>query len=229
MPGPAYPGAAAWLVLVYRLPASPPALKAMIRRRLTGVGAVYLSPAVTAVPSSAAAERGLRRVQHVVTDAGGSAVLLRGEPIGGPAEITAALNEARDREYQDIVAGCREAVTAFEALTTAGDYRYEQLWDHDAGLKQLTARHTAIRERDTLGAGQARVAASALAGYRAVLDEYARHVYAADAASRPLPPPRRAVFPPHPPGMKTGAQRRRGSPSNAELPPTVPARSDGGG
>jgi hypothetical protein len=183
MPGAADPGTLTWLVLVYRLPAKPASLKGMIRRRLAVAGAVYLSPAVAAVPSSGAAERVLRRVQHAITDAGGSAVLVRGQAIGGEAEMTAALNAARDREYQDIIAGCRDAVAAIEALAAADDYRYEQLWDHDTGLKQLTARHAAIREHDTLCAGQARAAASALAGYQAAVDEYARHVYATDTAS----------------------------------------------
>jgi len=183
MPGSADPAAVTWLVLVCRLPAKPAALKGMIRRRLTAAGAVYLSPAVTVVPSSGAAERVLRRVRHVITDAGGSAVLLRGEAIGGAAEMTAALNRACDREYQDIIVGCGDAVTSIEALTAAADYRFEQLWDRDAALEQLTARYAAIRQRDTLGAGQAQAVASALAGYQAALDEYARHVYATDAAS----------------------------------------------
>jgi hypothetical protein len=181
------PGAAegglTWLVLVYRLPAKPPALRAMIRRKLTAANAVYLSPAVTAVPSSGPAERVLRQVQHVITGAGGSAVLLRGQGTEGEAHMTAMFNAARDREYEEIVAGCSDAVNAIEALDAASNCAYEQLWDHDAGLKQLTARFTVVRERDILGAGQAPAAASALAGYQAALDEYAKRVYATDGGS----------------------------------------------
>ena len=92
MPAAADPGALTWLMLVYRLPAKPAALEGMIRDRLTAAGAVYLSPEVAALPSSSAAERVLRRVQYVITDAGGSAILLYGEAIVGEAEMTAALN-----------------------------------------------------------------------------------------------------------------------------------------
>jgi hypothetical protein len=175
--------AVTWLVLVYRLPAKPAALKGKIRRMLTTVGAVYLAYAVAAVPSSGAAERAMRGVRHVITDVGGSAVLLRGQAVGGGQEMTAAFNAARDREYENIAAASCGAVETIGVMTAAGEFGYEQLRDKEAVLKRLAARLAGVRERDVLGAGQAQAAASALAGYRAALDEYAKDVYAAGNGS----------------------------------------------
>ena len=59
----------AWLVLTYRLPASS-ALKTTIRRKLTGIGAVYLANAVAVLPASPAAERALRQTRNTIAGAG---------------------------------------------------------------------------------------------------------------------------------------------------------------
>ncbi len=168
MPGPADAGTATWLVLVYRLPAKPAGLKATVHRKLTAAGAVYLSRACAAAPAGPA-ERVMRRVRAMIAGAGGSAALLRG-----------CFNAARDREYDDIIARCRAAVASIETMITTGGFRYEQLSDNDAWLKQLNARYLAVGEHDVLGARKAQEAASALARYRSVLEEYGRCLDAAD-------------------------------------------------
>jgi predicted nicotinamide N-methyase len=61
--------------------------------------------------------------------------------------------------------------------------RSDVLWDHDAKLNRLDARYRAVRERDVLGAGQAPAAVSAVAAYRAALEQYATRVYATDISS----------------------------------------------
>jgi hypothetical protein len=64
----------------------------MIRRRLGAVGAVYLSRACAATPSSGHAERAMRSLRARITSAGGSAVLLRMRAIAGEEELTAAFS-----------------------------------------------------------------------------------------------------------------------------------------
>jgi hypothetical protein len=179
MPGPADAGTATWLVLVYKLPAKPAGLKATVHRKLTAAGAVYLSRACAAAPAGPA-ERVMRRMRAMIAAAGGSALLLRGCALLGGPEMTAAFNAARDREYDDIIARCRAAVASVEAMIAAGDFRCEHLSDIDAGLKQQDACYLAVGEHDVLGAGKAREAASALARYRSVVDEYATRLFAAD-------------------------------------------------
>jgi hypothetical protein len=177
-------GVGAWLVLVYQLPAKPAGLKSLVHRRLTAAGAVYLSRACVAAPAGPA-ERVMRRMRAMIADAGGTAVLLRAVALGGEEQITAALETARDREYDDITARCRDGLASIEALIEARDFRYEQLWENDTRLTRLEVRYRAMSTRGTAGAaaGRARETASALARYRSALDEYSSGVYATDSAS----------------------------------------------
>jgi hypothetical protein len=179
MPEPIEAGSLTWLLLVYRLPAKPEALKAVIRRRLSAAGAVYLSHACAA---SGPAERAMRHLRAMITDSGGSAAVLRASALAGEPELAAALNAERDREYDDIIAGCGDAVRALEIMAAAGDFCYQKLWDKQAVLDKLTGRYRVLRERDLLGACQAGAAAAALARHQSVVDEYARGVYATDSA-----------------------------------------------
>jgi hypothetical protein len=75
-------GPVTWLVMAYRLPANS-GLKAVIRRRLTAIGAVYPVKAVAAVPASPAAERALRRLRNTIGEGGGSAEVLCAEAVEG--------------------------------------------------------------------------------------------------------------------------------------------------
>ena len=171
--------AAGWLVLVYRLPQQPGALKSRVHRNLTTAGAVYLTAACALAPAGPT-ERMMRRTRAMIAAAGGSAVLLRADALSGQEEITTALEGARDREYDDIIARCGNAVTTLEAMTKAADFRYQEVWKHDAGLRDLAAHCRTVGAADIRGAGKGREAVSALARYRLVLDEYAKNVYATD-------------------------------------------------
>ena len=116
----------AWLVLTYRLPASS-ALKGAIRRKLTGIGAVYLTNAVAALPASPAAERAMRLARNTIAEAGGSAELLRAEAVEGGPDLIAAFNAVREREYGEIIAGCDDFAARIEAITAAGRFGYRDL------------------------------------------------------------------------------------------------------
>jgi hypothetical protein len=170
-----------WLVLAYRLPANH-GLKIAIRRRLTGIGAVFPANAVAAVPASPAAERAFRRMRSQINEAGGSALVLRAEAIEGARDLAAAFNAAREREYAEIIAGCGEITAGIDELTAAGRFSYQDLGDKDAELKRLSERAGMIHARDTQGAANAEYALSALAACQAALDAFAARVYRTDSA-----------------------------------------------
>lgn len=172
-----------WLLLTYRLPDKPTSLRAVVRRKLSAAGAVYLAAACAAAPLSTPAERAMRRVRATINGAGGSAVLLTGRILVGHAELTGAFNAARDLEYEDIIVGCRDAIAGLEGLIAAREFRYQPLWDRDVGLRRLSARYRAVRGGDRFGALQAETAAAALDDYRLALSDYATRVYAADSRS----------------------------------------------
>ena len=97
----------AWLVLTYRLPASS-ALKAAIRRKLTGIGAVYLAKAVAVLPASPAAERALRQTRNTIAGAGGS-VVARGRNAGAETKIVRNVDRRRNRRRTSAVGTHRES------------------------------------------------------------------------------------------------------------------------
>ena len=169
-----------WLVLTYQLPAKPAGLGAAIRGKLTAAGAVYLSRACAVAPLPGQAEIAMRRAQARITRAGGCAVLLAGQALAGEAEIIRAFNAIHDQEYDDIIAGCTDAVAEIGALAAAGDLGYQPLWASDILLRRLSARYRAVQGKDLFAAGKAQAAGSALVRYRLALDEHASRVYASD-------------------------------------------------
>jgi DNA-binding transcriptional regulator PaaX len=57
-----------WLLLVYRIPAEPTRLRAMVWRRLKALGAVYLQNSAAALPARDGAERALRKLRREILD-----------------------------------------------------------------------------------------------------------------------------------------------------------------
>jgi hypothetical protein len=180
---PAAGTAAEWLLLAYRLPARPASLRAVVRRKLSAAGAIYLGSACAAAPLSSPAERVMRRMRATIAAAGGSAVLLGGRALAGGPELAGAFNATLDLEYAEVITGCDVAVVGLEALSAAGEFRYQPLWSCDVGLRQLSARFRAVRGQDRFGAQQADAAAAALNRYRSALNDYAARVYAAGSRS----------------------------------------------
>jgi hypothetical protein len=78
-----------WLILVYQLPAQPAGLKAVVRRKVTAAGAVYLSRACAVAPAGRA-ERMMRRMRATIASAGGTAMLMRAVALGGEEQIITA-------------------------------------------------------------------------------------------------------------------------------------------
>ena len=182
MKAPTRPRHVTWLLLAYRLPANS-GMKSTVRRRLIAVGAVYPANAIAVLPESPAAERALRRLRSVIGQAGGSAQVLRAETIEGEPDLVAVFNTARQQEYAEIIAGYDDVIAGIEVMTAAGRFRHADLEDKDAALKGLSVRHETIQARDWFGAGNAQSAASSLARCHAVLNDFAKRVYKADAAS----------------------------------------------
>ena len=182
MKAPTRPRHVTWLLLAYRLPVNS-GMKGTVRRRLTAVGAAYPANAIAVLPESPAAERAFRRLRSMIGEAGGSAQVLRAEAIEGEPDLVAVFNTAREQEYAEIIAGCGDVIAGIEAMTAAGRFRHADLEEKETALKGLSMRHEAIRARDWFGASNARPAVSSLVRCHAVLNDFAKRVYKADAAS----------------------------------------------
>jgi hypothetical protein len=71
-----------WVVLAYKVPAQPTRLRALVHRRLRSIDAVSLQRGVAAVPRSLIADKELCQLHGMTEIIGGSAYLLRCQPLG---------------------------------------------------------------------------------------------------------------------------------------------------
>jgi hypothetical protein len=172
-----------WLVLVYRIPSEPTRLRAGVWRRLKGLGAIYVQNSVAAIPVSATTERALRSLRNEIGEMGGTAQLLRAEAVAGESDIVTAFNAARDEEYDEILARCRDFEAEIERETEQRHFTYAELEENDEDLTKLRGWLEKVALRDMLGATKRDAAEQALARCEAVLTTFAEHVYALQDAT----------------------------------------------
>ena len=95
---------AAWLLLIYVIPATPSRKRAFIWRELKKIGAVYLRDGVAVLPRLSETTRAMQAVAAKVDELGGEATLVDNahlEPVRVES-IVAQARAARAREYADI-------------------------------------------------------------------------------------------------------------------------------
>jgi hypothetical protein len=141
-----------WLILVYKVPAVPSRLRAVVWRRLTALRAVYLQHGVAALPNSATAERALRTLCREIGVVGGVGQLLYCHALAGQGEVATIYNRARQDEYRDFVGHCQDFAGQVERLIAEGCHSYNELKKHDESLIKLKGVLALIHDRDVLGA-----------------------------------------------------------------------------
>jgi hypothetical protein len=125
---------ARWLILVHRIPPRPLYLRAKIRQRLAGVGAVAVKNAVYLLPRNSDALEDLQWIAQEIVAGGGDAHLFEGDFVDGVANDApvAQFRQARDTDYNALAADARAALNEARSLAAAG---------------QLTAAHAALAQR----------------------------------------------------------------------------------
>jgi hypothetical protein len=167
-----------WLVLIYRVPSEPTRLRATVWRRLKGLGAIYLQNSAAALPSSAAAQRALRKLRHEILGMHGTAVLMSCDVLAGEADIRTAFEAARNDEYEEIVDKCRDFLAGIDKEFTALHFSFAELEENEVDYVKLVNWLAKVRERDAFGASGLAAAGDALAACEKALESYAERVYA---------------------------------------------------
>src|SRR5687768_1114309 len=103
-----------WLILVHRIPPRPLYLRAKIRQRLAGVGAVAVKNAVYLLPHGADALEDLQWIAQEIVTGGGDAHLFAGDFVDGVASdaAVAQFREARNADYDAIATDASAAMKA---------------------------------------------------------------------------------------------------------------------
>lgn len=173
-------GSAGWLLLVYRVPSEPTRLRAAVWRRLKGLGAIYLQNSAAALPAGPAAERALRLLRRDILDMSGSASLLACSVIAGEPEIRAAVQAARDDEYDEILDKGRDFVAGLRKEYREEHFTYAELEENDEDLIKLRNWFAKVKNRDVFGAPGREACVAALAVCERELEAYAAWVYAGE-------------------------------------------------
>jgi hypothetical protein len=123
-----------WLILVHRIPPRPLYLRAKIRQRLSGVGAVALKNSVYLLPHNSDAVEDLQWIAEEITAGGGDAHLFEGDFVDGVANdlVEQQFRLARNPDYEAIAA---EANAAMKAAKSA------------AAVEELANAHARLMKR----------------------------------------------------------------------------------
>src|SRR6476659_35160 len=110
-----------WLILVHRIPPKPLYVRAKIRQRLAGVGAVAVKNAVYLRPRNSDALEDLQWIAQEITAGGGDAHLFEGDFVDGVANeaAIAQFQQARDADYNALAADARTALKEARSLAAA--------------------------------------------------------------------------------------------------------------
>lgn len=167
-----------WILLVYKLPATPSRLRAAAWRKLKGAGAIYLQDGVAALPVTPATERTLRGVAAEVRAAGGVAHLLQAQPLGDAEMLISLFNAAREAEYHELLSRCQDFHTELSRERAAHNFTFAELEENEDDLAKLEAWRSKIAARDHFKVALATETDAALRSCRDDLDAFAQAVYA---------------------------------------------------
>jgi hypothetical protein len=169
-----------WLLLTYKMPAEPAARRIAVWRRLKGMGAVYLQSGVCLLPKTDDHIRQLKMLENDIAGADGDCVLLETVALdrGQETKVISRFKADRDDAYEEFIDKCDDFEREVAKEVDASHYTYAELEENDVDLKKLQGWLAKICRLDFYGGARAAEAAERLKGCEAVLDDYARRVFA---------------------------------------------------
>lgn len=169
-----------WLVLIYRVPQSPPGRRTYVWRQLKQLGAMYLQQAVAVVPDRAELRTGLEHLAQRISDFGGEVSLLETTTPSLPWEegLIGRFNATRDAEYAELTENLERFEDEIRRERRKGRFRFAQLEDVEAEWEKLQRWHQRILGRDFFEAPAGSDAATAVQRGKEALEAYAAEVYA---------------------------------------------------
>ncbi|HYU19484.1 MAG TPA: Chromate resistance protein ChrB [Chloroflexota bacterium] len=173
-----------WLQLVYKVPAEPSRKRTYIWRQLRGLGAVYLQDACCVLPRTPESERRLGEVAAKVREFGGVATLSALGPAepGWEERLVAAVNHARDEEYQELLDTTERFEEEVARETRKGKFTFAALEEIEDDFERLERWLARVRERDVFAAALRAEAEERLAQARRVLEAFRDEVHGRERA-----------------------------------------------
>ena len=150
-----------WLLLLHQIPKKPDYLRVKVWRRLQRLGAVSIKNAVYALPRSEERNEDLQWVMREIVAGGGEATLVEANLVQGlrDDEVEALFNQARDADYEALIAQIRKTARLF---SRRGKLKDEARRKIELELERLRRRLEEIAGIDFFHASSRETAASLL-------------------------------------------------------------------
>jgi hypothetical protein len=170
-----------WLIISYRVPTEPSALRVASWRALKGAGAVKLGDGVYFLPSRPACERTLEELAARIRSGGGSVLVMAADGLGSAdaAFLRDAFEDARTDEFGQVARSCLKLIDHIAREEATDDYRYAEVDTLEEELEKVRRHFQRAVDRDHLGSASREPAAAAVSDaaqrLRTYVDEAFRH------------------------------------------------------
>ena len=142
---------ARFILLVYRMPATPTAGRVAVWRLLKKIGAIYLQQSLCAFPDNARLRRDLAPVLKRIEESQGEYHLLPLRKLTGEedAKLADQFLEQTEKHYEEIIENCEVNFTKeVEFETFRKNFTYEEAEEIRAEFEKITSWFDRVRERD---------------------------------------------------------------------------------
>lgn len=168
-----------WLLISYRVPTNPSALRVATWRTLKQLGAVSLSDGLYALPATDQYRTALLHLAFKISEGGGASISFRAAALTEEDEY--ALHEkfeaARNDEYRQVAKSAGKLVDHINREEESGDYRLAEVDSLEEELNKVRRQLERAVARDAVGLAIREDAESALSKAELRLQEYVDHAY----------------------------------------------------
>ncbi|MFB5193183.1 Chromate resistance protein ChrB [Alicyclobacillus fastidiosus] len=164
-----------WIVLIYKVPSEPTKYRANIWREVKRLGGIYLQNGVCVFPDLDDVPLNVRNLADMVVRYGGSEFLLISKFVSNyhTTELVRLFQEARDEEYQPLIAQCEQLIDQCEQLLKVS-VDEEQVELIQAQYFKIRRTATQIQARDYFEADRGGQFSQKLKELRAVIRKIPR-------------------------------------------------------
>lgn len=168
-----------WLLLSYRVPAQPSALRVATWRALKQAGAVLLGPGLYALPDGPEHQALLAEITGRITSGGGTAITLAANGLTADDERSLAMKfeGARHDDYRQVIKSARKFLAHVEQEDRSHDYRFAEVESLEEELNKVRRQLALVQERDPMHLSLGDEAAESVSAAEVRLQQYLNHAY----------------------------------------------------
>jgi hypothetical protein len=188
-----------FVLLVYRMPATPTAGRVWVWRQLKKAGAIYLQMSVCAFPNNATSRRDLAAILAKIDESGGEYHLLPLRKLSQQEldKLVSLFQAQTANHYKEIIENCEVNFTKeIEFETFRKNFTYEEAEEIRAEFEKIRDWYERVQQRDWFGAPSREEAFNWIRRCEKMLEDFERTVFkvegtASDGIARRAAPRRR--------------------------------------